>query len=159
MGVLAVMAILVGSLLLTSAVAIAAGNPSATLDQCANGSVTSPDTTPCQTTGSEWVNGNLGSSKAHYNEGYSVPYRFTFGNLATGAATFHTVTLEWDTTKSSKHALDYITTWNLTVTTSNHCIAVSGCSLGSFTTFPIPADTQVTSQGVSQISGNFTMFN
>ena len=158
MGVLAIMATLVGSLLLTSAVAIAAGNPSATLDQCANGSITSPDTTPCQTTGSEWVNGNLGSSKAHYSEGDSVPYRFTFGNLATGA-TVHTVTLEWDTTKSSKHALDYITTWNRTVTTSNPCIGVSGCSLGTSTTFPIPADSQVAGQGVSQIAGNFTLFN
>jgi len=158
MGVLATMAILVGSLLLTSAVAIAAGNPSATLDQCANGSITSPDTTPCQTTGSEWVNGNLGSSKAHYSEGDSVPYRFTFGNLATGA-TVHTVTVEWDTTKSSKHALDYITTWNRTVTTSNPCIGVSGCSLGTSTTFPIPADPQVTGQGVPQIAGNFTLFN
>jgi len=152
------MATLVGSLLLTSAVVIAAGNPSATLDQCANGSVTSPDTTPCQTTGSEWVNGNLGSSKAHYNEGDSVPYRFTFGNLATGA-TVHTVTLEWDTTKSSKHALDYITTWNRTVTTSNPCIGVSGCSLATFDTEPIPADTQVTGAGVSQIAGSFTLFN
>jgi hypothetical protein len=150
-----IIAALVASLLLTTAVVIAAGNPSATLDQCANGSVSSPDTTPCQT-GTEWVNGNLGSSKAHYNEGDSVPYRFTFANLATGANVPHTVTLEWDTTKSGKHALDYITTWNRTVTTSNPCAGVANC--GAATTFPIPADPQVTGAGVTQVAGNFTLF-
>jgi prealbumin domain-containing protein len=154
--VVGIIATLLGSLLLTSVVALAAGNPSATLDQCANGSLSNPDGTPCQSS-SEWVNGNLGSSKAHYSEGDSVPYRFTFGNLATGA-TIHAVTLEWDTTKSSKHALDYITTWNRTVTSSNPCIGVSGCSLGTFDTEPIPADPQVTGFPVTQIPGNFTLF-
>jgi hypothetical protein len=156
--VVGIIATLIGSLLLTSVVALAAGNPSATLDQCANGTLASPDTTPCQT-GTEWVNGNLGSSKAHYSEGDSVPYRFTFGNLATGAAT-HTVTLEWDTTKSSKHALDYITTWNRTVGTSNPCAGVSGCSSGTFDTEPIPLDPQVTAAvpAVTQIPGVFTLF-
>ena len=146
---------LLTSLVLTTAVVIAVGNPSATLDQCANGSISSPDTTPCQT-GTEWVNGNLGSSKAHYSEGDSVPYRFTFGNLATGGSVFHTVTLEWDTTKSGKHALDYITTWNRTVTTSDPCAGVSNC--GAPTTFAIPADPQVTGAPVTQIAGNFTLF-
>jgi hypothetical protein len=155
LGVMGIAGVLVGSMLLTSVVAIAA-SPSASLDQCANGSVSSPDATPCQS-GNEWVNGNLGSSKAHYNEGDSVPYRFTFLNLATGA-TPHTVTLEWDTTKSSKHALDYITTWNRTVTTANPCAGVSGCSLGASDTDTIPSDTQVTDAGVTQLAGNFTLF-
>ena len=123
--VMAMVGTLLTSLLLTSVVALAAGSQSATLDQCANGSISSPDPTACMSN-NEWVNGNLGSSKAHYAEGDSVPYRFTFGNLVTGAAV-HTVTLEWDTTKSSKHALDYITTWNRTVTTANPCIGVPGC--------------------------------
>jgi hypothetical protein len=158
--VVGIIATLLSSLLLTSVVALAAGNPSATLDQCANGSLSSPDTTPCQTTGSEWVNGNLGSSKAHYSEGDSVPYRFTFGNLATGASAVHAVTLEWDTTKSSKHALDYITTWNRTVTTSNPCIGVSGCSLATFDTETIPLDPQVSgaTPSVTQVPGVFTLF-
>jgi hypothetical protein len=153
-----IIATLLSSLLLTSVVALAAGNPSATLDQCANGTLTSPDTTPCQT-GTEWVNGNLGSSKAHYSEGDSVPYRFTFSNLATGAAV-HTVTLEWDTTKSSKHALDYITTWNRTVTTSSPCAGIAGCSLSVFDTEPIPLDPQVSAAvpAVTQIPGVFTLF-
>jgi hypothetical protein len=158
LGVMAIITTLIGSLLLTTAVVIAAGNQSATLDQCANGSLSSPDTTPCQT-GTEWVNGNLGSSKAHYSEGDSVPYRFTFGNLVTGA-TIHTVTLEWDTTKSSKHALDYLTTWNRTVTSSSPCAGVTGCSLATFDTEPIPLDPQVSAAvpAVTQIPGNFTLF-
>src|SRR6266508_1930150 len=65
------------------------GNPSANLDQWAN-----------KPTGS-WVNGNLGASKARYNEGDSIPYRLRFGSLSLGT---HFVTIEWDTTKSSKHA-------------------------------------------------------
>ncbi|HEY3163726.1 MAG TPA: hypothetical protein VGJ71_05165 [Candidatus Limnocylindrales bacterium] len=158
LGIFWIIATLVSSLLLTTAVVAAAGNPSATLDQCANGSATSPDTTPCQTTASEWVNGNLGASKAHYNEGDSVPYRFTFSNLASAAGNSHAVTLEWDTTKSDKHALDYITTWNRTVTTSNPCIGVSGCSLAVFDTESIPADPQVTGAGVTPVAGNFTLF-
>jgi hypothetical protein len=155
LGIFWIIAALVSSLLLTTAVVVAAGNPSATLDQCANGSLTNPDTTPCLTTGSEWVNGNLGSSKAHYSEGDSVPYRFTFANLGLAS---HTVTLEWDTTKSGKHALDYITTWNRTVTDSNPCVGVSGCTLGSGNPFPIPVDPQVTGGGVTQVAGNFTIF-
>jgi len=157
--VVGIIATLLSSLLLTSVVALAAGNPSATLDQCANGTLTSPDTTPCQT-GTEWVNGNLGSSKAHYSEGDSVPYRFTFSNLATGNLPVHTVTLEWDTTKSSKHALDYITTWNRTVTTSSPCAGIAGCSLSVFDTEPIPLDPQVSAAvpAVTQIPGVFTLF-
>jgi hypothetical protein len=157
LGVMGIIAALVASLLLTTAVVMAA-NQSATLDQCANGSLSSPDTTPCQT-GTEWVNGNLGSSKAHYNEGDSVPYRFVFGNMATGS-TIHAVTLEWDTSKSSKHALDYLTTWNRTVTSSSPCAGVSGCSLSTFDTEPIPLDPQVSAAvpTVTQIPGNFTLF-
>src|SRR6266542_3106462 len=76
------------------------GNPSANLDQWAN-----------KPTGS-WVNGNLGASKAQYFEGDSIPYRLRFGSLSTGVSNPHAVTIEWDTTKASKHALDYLTTYN-----------------------------------------------
>ena len=63
------------------------------------------------------------------------------------------MTLEWDTTKSGRHALDYITTWKRTVTSSNPCAGVSGCNLASFDTEPIPADPQVTGFPVTQIPG------
>jgi hypothetical protein len=44
-----------------------AANPSANLDQCANDSAPSPPTDGCDTSASQWVNGNLGASKASYS--------------------------------------------------------------------------------------------
>ena len=123
------------------------GNPSANLDQWAN-----------LTSQLSWVNGNLGSSKAKYFEGDSIPYRLRFDSLSLAS---HTVTIEWDTTKSSKHALDYITTFNRTPPLAggslpDPCAGVSGC--GAPTTFAIPADPQVTGAGVTPIAGNFTLY-
>jgi hypothetical protein len=126
-------------------------NPSADLDQCANGSLASPNVPACDP--DEWVNGNLGESKSHYLEGDSIPYRLKFGSLSLSS---HTVIIEWDTTKSGKHAIDYLTTFNRTITTANPCAGVSGCS--AFTSFAIPADPQVTGAGVTPIAGNFTLY-
>src|SRR5436190_14134213 len=77
----------------------AAGNPSANLDQCANGLVYAP--VPCSGTG--WINGNTNESKSHWFEGDSIAYRLLLANLAPGSS--HTVTIEWDTTKGGAHAL------------------------------------------------------
>ncbi|MEA3357269.1 MAG: SdrD B-like domain-containing protein, partial [Patescibacteria group bacterium] len=131
----------------------AVSNPSADLDQCANDPAPSPSTDGCSTDASEWVNGNLGASKSVYYEGDSVPYRMKFDNLTLDS---HTVTIEWDTTKSGKHALDYITTYNQTVATADPTLGVSGLPAG--TTFPIPNDPQVTGAGVTPIAGDFTLF-
>ncbi len=128
-------------------------NPSASLDQCANDPVPSSNTDGCSAAASDWVNGNLGASKAVYLEGDSIPYRMTFGSLSLSS---HTVTIEWDTTKSGTHALDYLTTFNRTVATANPCLGVSPCN--SPTTFPIPADPQVTGAGVTPAAGNFTFY-
>ena len=130
-----------------------AANPSANLDQCANDPIPSPNTDGCNTNANQWVNGNLGASKAVYFEGDSIPYRMRFDNLTLAS---HTVTIEWDTTKSGKHAIDYLTTFNRTVADANPCLGVSPC--GSPTTFAIPADPQVTGAGVTPIVGNFTFY-
>jgi hypothetical protein len=130
-----------------------AANPSANLDQCANDPIPSPNTDGCNTNANQWVNGNLGGSKAVYFEGDSIPYRMRFDNLSLGS---HTVIIEWDTTKSGKHAIDYLTTFNRTVANANPCLGVSPC--GSPTTFAIPADPQVTGAGVTPIAGNFTFY-
>src|SRR3954452_1528184 len=121
-----------------------AANPSANLDQCANDPAPSPSSDGCNTAAAQWVNGNLGASKSVYQEGDSIPYRLTFGNLSTSGS--HTVKIEWDTTKASKHAIDYLTTVNQSVTNANPCLGVSGCS--AFSTFAIPADPQVTAGAV-----------
>ncbi|MGH9661707.1 MAG: Kelch repeat-containing protein, partial [Bryobacteraceae bacterium] len=124
-----------------------ATNPAANLDQCANGSFASPTTT-C-----DWVNGNLNATKAHYAEGESNAYRLRLTNLVPGE---NFVTIEWDTTQSGKHALDYLTTYTRTVTGANPCLGVTGC--GTPTTFPIPLDTNILAAGVTQVPGVFTMW-
>jgi uncharacterized repeat protein (TIGR01451 family) len=134
--------------------AAGAANPSASLDQCANDPAPSLHTDGCNSLATQWVNGNLGSSKAVYLEGDSIPYRLTFSNLSTSGT--HNVKIEWDTTKSSKHAIDYLTTFNQTVANANPCLGVTGCS--GFSTFAIPADPQVTGAGVTPIAGNFRLY-
>jgi hypothetical protein len=113
----------------------------ANLDQCADGGVGSP-AVACS--GNQWVNGNLNGTKAQYKEGDAIPYRATMTGLSIGA---HTITFQWQTTKSGLHALDYITTWNrepslggTLPTGSDPCSGVSGCVLSSASTFAIPAD-------------------
>lgn len=128
-------------------------NPSANLDQCANDPFPSSHLDGCSASASDWVNGNVGTSKASYFEGDSVPYRMVMDSLSLGS---HQITFEWDTTKSGKHAEDFLTTYNQTVATANPCLGVAGC--GAPTTFPIPSDPQVTGAGVTPIAGNFTLF-
>ena len=67
-------------------------NASANLDQCANGGVLDPTENDPACAPREWVNGNLGPSKAHYLEGDSIPYRLTFDGLVPGS-TVHMVKL------------------------------------------------------------------
>jgi hypothetical protein len=127
-----------------------AANPSATLDQWAN-------------LDNAWVNGNLGASKSTYFEGDSIPYRLRFDNLP---LTTHHVIIEWDTTKASKHAIDYLTTFNRLVgkvpnapnPPLNPCANVSNCVYATNSTFGIPVDPQVSGAGVTQAAGNFTIW-
>jgi hypothetical protein len=139
----------------TPAFATRSANPAASLDQCANDPAPSPPTNGCSGATGEngWVNGNLGSSKAVYREGDSIPYRLTFSNLATTGP--HHVIIEWDTTKSSKHALDYIDNYNQSVANANPCLGVSGCS-GSPNMFAIPGDPQIT--GFTPNAGSFSLW-
>ena len=135
-------------------------NPSADLDQCANDPAPSSHLDGCSASATDWVNGNLGASKSVYLEGDSIPYRLRFDNLSTTGT--QRVDIEWDTTKSGTHAIDYITTWNRTVGSANPCLGVAGCTLGSdFTDFPIPKDPQVDNGSgvpITQIAGFFRMW-
>jgi prealbumin domain-containing protein len=130
-GTLAVVA-----MVLTQQSPVNAANPSADLDQCRNGDQLNP--VPC--TGAAWVNGNAGASNAHWNEGESIAYRMRFSNLATGVGNPHTLIIEWDTTQSGKHALDYITSVDRSVV-ADPCSGVAGCTLTHF--LPIPPDPAV----------------
>ena len=99
---------------------VTAAGGSANLDQCANGPVSAP--VPC--TGANWQNGNANANNAHWAEGDSIAYRIKFTALTAGSP--HQVTIEWDTTKAGKHALDYLTSYNRTEKTGNDpCSGVS----------------------------------
>src|SRR5205814_4643704 len=124
---------------LTTRSAAAAGNPSADLDQCANGPIYAP--VPC--TGTAWQNGNTNANNSHWYEGGSIAYRMKFSSLTPGST--HYVTIQWDTTKGGKHALDYLTAYNRTEVDGNDpCSGVAGCAVPP-TTFPIPPDPHVSS--------------
>jgi Prealbumin-like fold domain len=123
----------IAAMMLTQQRPVNAANPAADLDQCRNGDQLHP--VPC--TGAAWVNGNAGASNAHWNEGDSIAYRMRFSNLATGAGNPHTLIIEWDTTQSGKHALDYITSVDRSVV-ADPCSGVAGCTLSN--AVQIPAD-------------------
>lgn len=135
-------------------------------EHCANGPLNSP--IPCNVSSGNdgYTRGNLGSSKAHYLEGQSVPVRLVATGLT--ATQSYTVQIGYDFTKQGKYAFDYLTTYNRTESVNNNpCVDVTGCSLGSASTFPIPLDVDVqegfdqtsgTADDVTQINGNFTVF-
>ena len=127
-------------------------NPAATLQQCRNGDLTSPAVCADLGGSAGWVSGNAGASNSHYREGDSIAYRMLLSNLATTGS--HRVTIQWDTTKGGKHAIDYLTSYNRTETTADPCSLVTGC--GSPTTFGIPNDTNAS---IAKIPGVFTLFN
>jgi hypothetical protein len=153
--------IFIAALFLFNSVAFSQ-NPSADLDQCANGGV---GQTPVICAGSAWQNGNLNANQAHYLEGQFVPYRLKFSNLVPN--TPNSVTIEWDTTQNGKHALDYVGTGFQTEVSANACSGIVGCNLLSFTDFPIPLDAHVTagpdgipftSDDIAEVGGNFRLF-
>jgi uncharacterized repeat protein (TIGR01451 family) len=150
-----IQAAFLGTGLLVTPLAVLAAE-SADIDQCANDPAPSSPANGCATSASDWVNGNLNASKSVFLEGDSIPYRIKFGDLTVGGS--NTVTIEWDTTKSSKHAIDYLTDWNESVLDANPCLGVSGCTLATHDDFAIPADPQVTGAGVTPKSGSFSMW-
>ncbi|MBI2687972.1 MAG: hypothetical protein HYX27_16815 [Acidobacteria bacterium] len=120
------------------------GTGSATLDQCANGSAPAPGVIGL--TCLDWVNGNLNSSKASYREGDSVAYRLRMSGLTVGVQS--KVTIEWDTTQSGKHALDYLTRFNAAVTGADPCFG-GACGGAPTATYAMPVDPNIT-DGASQ---------
>jgi hypothetical protein len=70
-----------------------------------------------------------------------------FTNLTSGKT--YKAVLEWDSTKSGSHAIDYITSFDRTETTAAPCVGVT-CSPGT-ATLPIPLDSRVSTAGVTQL--------
>ena len=122
-----------------------------------------PTTYTCVSSGSTgWVTGN---NDGPLFEGDTIPYRTRFQDLVPG--TTYSITIEWDTSKSGKHAIDYLNTFNATMTAADPCASLSGLPAGLCTTsstLPIPVDSIMQSDpdwianGGVQDSGQFTMF-
>jgi hypothetical protein len=135
---------------------------SADLSQCRNGPLSAPES--C--TGSNWVNGSLNGSQAHYIEGESVPYRISMAGLTVGPT--HTITIEYDTTENGKHAIDYLTSFDRTEIDASPCDGIAGCDPAIHEHFTIPVDENVTkghdqipgtADDIAQLPGVFTLFN
>ena len=58
------------------------------------------------------------SSKAHYNEGDSVPYRAVMDDLETGHT--YSIRIQWDTVDSGAYAIDYLTGFNFSFEGTKH---------------------------------------
>ncbi len=139
------------SVLVLSPITANAAPSAASLDQCADGTTLPLPATACSGS-TDWVNGDLNEAKSIYREGDSVPFRMLLSGLSGPGS--HSLIFQWDTTKSGKHAYDYLTTYNRTVSGADPCAGVSGC--GSPATFPIPPDTH---DPKAQVAGDLTCFN
>ena len=126
---------------------------STNLSQSANG----PTTAPVSPT--TWQNGNLNGNQAHFEEGHSIPYRQVLTSLPVGVPI--RLTMEFDATKSSHVALDFITSYNRIephgqfghpTEIINPLQEVTG-TFGSPSTFPIPP----LPQGPSAVAGQPTL--
>lgn len=128
----------------------AASKPSLNLEQCSN------DAPTCDSMNAgEWVTGNLGNSNSEYREGDAVAYRSVLSNLVVGQT--YGVSIEWDTTVSGKHAIDYLTSYNFSESTADPCAGIA-CA-GGQSTLSISMDPSVSSEMVSQQGGqSFTVF-
>ena len=143
-------------LVLTAAAAISAGsasgaNQAANLDQCANGEISAPQSCP-----PGWQNGDLNSNNSHYREGDSVPFRATLTNLSLGT---HTLVIQYDTLAGGKHAYDYLTSYNRTVTSADPCAGVSPCSPGTSGAIPTDATLAFSNPFSTQLPGAISIWN
>lgn len=132
------------------------------LDQCSNGQYGGP-VLVC--TGANWQNGNLNSNNSQWVEGQGVAYRLRLTGQVVGAPV--TYTLEYDTTLSGKHAIDYLMTYSQDAPGADPCSGVATCDPASASTFDIPLDFMAkagqdgivgTPDDVIQKPGVFTVF-
>jgi hypothetical protein len=114
------------------------------LDQWADGPA--PDANGTGKNDEVFVNGNLNPSKAHYNEGDSIPYRAVMDDLQTGHT--YSITIQWDTVDSGAYAIDYLTGFNFSFEDPKHpgepdvtpTVGINDVSSNTFSTVAIPSD-------------------
>ena len=133
-----------------------------TYDQCSNNlgdGYTTGDT------GCRWINGNLQGNNSRYPEGDATVQRLWLTDLPTGT---HTITLQYGTTKSGKHAYDFLTTWSFSenwITNPDLCqdVTIPGCTASTGAppladTLLIPDDSATPTDGAAGAQF-FTMYN
>ncbi|UVO39390.1 DUF11 domain-containing protein [Bradyrhizobium arachidis] len=106
-----------------------------------------------------WGNGDLNTNNSHYFEGDSVPFRATFAGLVVNQT--YSITLSYDTTKSGKHAFDYLTTYNATLPAGHTAteanpdptIGTAFTESGTHDTLAIPVDAKVAAGANGVIGG------
>jgi hypothetical protein len=116
--------VLAGSLVILAAAPALSAAATYSLDQCTNGAVEPLTLEPClgsnQTTSVEgfknWVNGDANGTKAHWQEGDFVPYRVRISGIKAGT---HRLEIHYDEVSSSKHAFDYLGSYDASETTSS----------------------------------------
>jgi hypothetical protein len=99
-----------------------------------------------------------GQNDGIFYEGDAIPYRAHFSNLVVGDEYYFQI--RWDTTKSGKHALDYLTSYNHTLLMVDPCLGYPCTGLPEYT-YPIPPDTFMQSDPNwmgSQDPGDFAMW-
>jgi hypothetical protein len=134
----ALLAILLVAALLVAAFGIVQAMSIGTYDQCSNDD---GDGYATGDTGCRWINGNLNANNSTYFEGDSTVQRLWLTGFAPGSS--HTVKLKYGTTKSGKHAYDFLTTWDWSedwVTVDDRCQDITGCTTTAETKLAIPVD-------------------
>lgn len=125
---------------------------SISLNQCLNGAIGDEvDHLECY---DGWTGGNANAQKATFVEGGVLPYRVAFGELMVGQQ--YTYTFSWDTEKGDLHAIDYIATYNHSVTNADACQGLDpAICAGTIGNAAVPIDGDLP---FGQISGEFTLF-
>lgn len=121
--------LLMGAIFLAfPSIAEAAPKPSVTISQCQPGPTGNPGR-DCVKSGTDgW---KPGLNHGPYARGETIPYRALFSNMIPGT---YTLAVEYDTTKSLEHAIDYITDYDRTMTLANVCaghLVDGGCVIDS----------------------------
>jgi hypothetical protein len=155
-GLMATLAVVAGLTMYASpaaAAAVASGS------QCHNGDSSPLTPTPCLNGAlggnnfNGYSTGNANANQAHWAEGDFIAYRTVVNSVEAGT---HVLQLSYDTVRSSRHAIDYLGSYDATETTSttatpihannnNPCVDVlgsganSGCTAAG--TPPTPAST------------------
>ena len=137
-------------------------NPAVSHEQCQPGSLYPGGNCIDNGNPDGWKNGQ---NSGPWRQGDSLPYRALFTDMVTGET--YTLRIGYDTTKSLEHALDYLTTFNRTITTANACTDHASAVCVDVDTEPIPADPQVTAgadgilgtaDDITQVLGDFTLY-